>query len=323
MKLVVMIPAYNEEETIGKVIEEIPRDIEGAEEVAVLVINDGSTDNTVEAAKKAGADKIISFKENKGLAPAFRIGLETALVMGADIVVNTDADFQYNQTQIPDLIKPIIDEEADVVLGSRFNGWIEHMPTKKRVGNKLATWITRLASGYPVSDAQTGFRAFSRDAALHLNVMSGYTYVQETILQAVNKGLVVKEIPVEFRKRDGESRLISSVFGYAKRAASTIVMTYTGHEPVKVFSIIGSTIILLGLLTGFRVLVHYLKTGMVTPYLPSAVLTTVLLIVGFQMLIFALVAETIKNQGKVMDEILYRIKKRELGDIARSNMKKR
>ena len=167
MKLVVMIPAYNEEETIGKVIKEIPRDIEGAEEVAVLVINDGSTDNTVEAAKKAGADKIISFKENKGLAPAFRMGLETALMMGADIVVNTDADFQYNQTQIPDLIKPIIDEEADVVLGSRFNGWIEHMPTKKRVGNKLATWITRVASGYPVSDAQTGFRAFSRDAALH------------------------------------------------------------------------------------------------------------------------------------------------------------
>ena len=322
MKLVVMIPAYNEEETIGKVIKEIPGVIEGIDETEVLVTNDGSQDNTVEVAKEAGADKIISFKENKGLAPAFKMGLETALTMGADIIVNTDADFQYNQTKIPDLIEPILGGKADIVLGSRFTGWIEHMPSQKRIGNKIATWVTKIASGYPVTDAQTGFRAFSRDAALHLNVMSDYTYVQETILQAVNNGLVIKEIPVDFRRREGESRLISSVFGYARRAVSVIVMTYRDYKPVKVFSMIGGVVILFGFLTGFKVLVHYLNTGKVTPYLPSAVLTSILLIVGFQIVVFGLIADMIKNQRRVQDEILYRIKKKEFDRVHQKSDKK-
>ena len=170
MKLVVMIPAYNEEETIGSVIMEIPRDC--CEIVEVLVINDGSTDNTVEEARKAGANRILSFKKNRGLAPAFRAGLETALEMGTDIIVNTDGDGQYNGKQIPDLIKPILDGRADFVLGSRTKGRIEYMPLQKRIGNKIATFVTRQVSGLPVSDAQSGFRAFTRDAAMHLNVMS-------------------------------------------------------------------------------------------------------------------------------------------------------
>lgn len=319
MKLVVMIPAHNEEKTIENVIKEVPREIKGIDEVEVLVINDGSTDKTVEVAKEAGADKIVGFKRNKGLAPAFRAGLENALAMGADIIVNTDADFQYNQAQIPDLIKPVLDGEADIVLGSRFKGCIEYMPLQKRIGNKLATWVTRITSGYPVSDAQTGFRAFSRDAALRLNVMSDYTYVQETILQAVNNRLVIKEIPVDFRKRDGKSRLISSVFGYARRAASIILMTYRDHKPLKVFSIIGGAVIFIGILIGFKVLVHYLKTGMVTPYLPSAVLTAVLLIVGFQTITFGLVADMIKNNRKIGDEVLYRMKKGEFDTVHQSN----
>ena len=322
MKLIVMIPAYNEEETIGEVIEEIPREIDGIDKVEVLVINDGSLDNTIEIAKDAGADKVISFKENNGLAPAFKMGLETALTMGADIIVNTDADFQYNQTQIPDLIEPILGGEADIVLGSRFKGTIEHMPSQKRIGNKIATWVTRIASGYSVTDAQTGFRAFSRDAALHLNVLSDYTYVQETILQAVNNRLVIKEIPVDFRRREGESRLISSVFGYARRAASVIVMTYRDYKPLKVFSLIGGVVIVLGFLIGFRVLIHYLNTGVVTPYLPSAVLTTVLLIVGFQIVVFGLVADMIKNQRRVQDEVLYRLKKEEFCKVHQKNDKK-
>lgn len=311
MKLVVMIPAYNEEKTIGKVIKEVPRKIEGIDEVEVLVINDGSTDNTVKVAKEAGADKIVGFKENKGLAPAFRTGLETALGMGADIIVNTDADFQYDQKQIPDLIKPILDGEADMVLGSRFKGWIEHMPSKKKIGNKIATWVTRAASGYPVSDAQTGFRALTKETALRLNVVSNYTYVQETILQAINNGLIIKEIPVNFRRREGESRLISNVFGYAKRGAPIILRTYRDYNPLKVFSIIGGIITLLGFLAGLRVLVHYFKTGMVGPYLPSAVLTVVLLIVGFQVIILGLIADMMKTQKKLQEEILYRLKKME------------
>jgi len=310
MKLVVMIPAYNEEETIGSVIKEIPRDC--CEKVEVLVIDDGSVDNTVKEAERAGADKIISFKQNKGLAPAFRAGLETALEMGADIIVNTDADGQYNGKEIPKLIKPIVDEKADFVLGSRFKGWIEYMPIHKKVTNRIATFVTRQVSGLPISDAQTGFRAFTRDAAFHLNVMADYTYVQETLMQAANYGLVIEEVPIEFRKRKGgESRLISNIFGYAKRAGGTIVSTYRDYQPLKTFSYIGVFFIVCGLIIGFRVLIYYLRTGMVTPYLPSAVLTVLLLIVGIQTVVIGLLADMLKTHRRIQDEVLYRLKKME------------
>jgi glycosyltransferase involved in cell wall biosynthesis len=221
MKLIITIPAYNEEETIAEVIEEIPRDIDLVDTVEILVIDDGSTDNTVSEAKEA--DRIISFKQNRGLAHAFRAGLETALEQGADIIVNIDADGQYNGREIPNLIAPILNESADIVLGNRQINTLEHMPRGKKVGNKMATWVTRRVTGLPIMDAQTGFRAFSRDAALHLNIMSDYTYVQETIIQAVNNGLTIVDVPVEFRKRKGgESRLISNIFSYASRAGGTI-----------------------------------------------------------------------------------------------------
>ena len=310
MKLVVMIPAYNEEETIGFVIKEIPRDC--CEQVEVLVINDGSNDNTVEAAKRAGADKIISFKRNKGLAPAFRAGLETALEMGADIIVNTDADGQYNGKEIPKLIQPIIDGKADFVLGSRTKGNIEYMPLPKKIGNRIATFVTRQAAGLPISDAQSGFRAFTRDAAFHLNVMADYTYVQETLMQAANCGLVIEEVPIEFRKRTGgKSRLISNIFGYAKRAGVTIVKTYRDYQPLKTFSYLGFLFIIAGLIVGSRVLVYYFDTGVIGGRLPSAVLTVLLLVVGAQTIVLGLLADMLKTQRKVQDEVLYRVKKME------------
>lgn len=318
MKLIVMIPAYNEEETIGSVIKEIPRDC--CEKVEVLVINDGSYDNTVEEAKSAGADKIISFKQNKGLAPAFRAGLETALEMGADIIVNTDADGQYNGKEIPKLIKPIVDGKADFVLGSRTKGHIEYMPFRKKLGNRIATFVTRQVSGLPISDAQTGFRAFTRDAALHLNVMSDYTYVQETLIQAANYGLVIEEVPIEFRKRrGGESRLISNIFGYAKRAGGTIARTYRDYRPLKTFSYLGILFIVGGLILGFRVLINYFQTGMVGGYLPSAVLTVLLLIVGVQTMVLGLLADMIKTQRRIQDEILYRLKRMESDNKRKEN----
>jgi glycosyltransferase involved in cell wall biosynthesis len=311
MKLIITIPAYNEESTIARVIKEIPRKIDGIDEIEVLVINDGSTDNTIKVATDAGADHIISLKENQGLAYAFRTGLESALKAGADIIVNTDADFQYNQQQIPDLVKPILEKKADLVLGSRFSGHIEHMVPQKRIGNIIATRVTRMASGYPVTDAQTGFRAFSRDAALHMNILSDYTYVQETILQAVKHNLTLVEIPIDFRKRENESRLMSGVFNYAKRAASVILRTYRDYSPLKLFTAMGLLFIIAGSATGIRVLVHYLQTGMVTPYLPSAVLTTILWILGVLILIFGLIADMLKTQREIQEEILYRLKKME------------
>jgi len=307
MKLVVMIPAYNEEETINSVIREIPRDC--CDLVEVLVINDGSTDNTVEEAKNAGADRIVSFKKNRGLAPAFRAGLETALEMGADIIVNTDGDGQYNGKQIPDLIKPIMDGRADFVLGSRTKGRIEYMPLQKRIGNRIATFVTRQVSGLPISDAQSGFRAFTRDAAMHLNVMSNYTYVQETLMQAANSGMVYEEVPIEFRKRTGgQSRLISNIFKYAKRAGTTIVKTYRDYQPLKTFSMLGLIFLVVGLIFGFKVLYHFLQTGTVGLELPSAVLTVLLLIIGVQTIVLGLLADMLKTHRNIQDEILYRLK---------------
>lgn len=308
IKLVVTIPAYNEEDTIEKVIKDIPRKIEGIEGINVLVINDGSSDKTVEKAIKAGADRIISHKKNLGLGITFRDGLEEALKMGADIIVNIDADFQYNAKEIPKLIEPILKGEADIVLGDRQVDKLEHMPTSKKIGNKIATWVVRRLTGLPIRDAQTGFRAFSRDAALCMNLTGDYTYVQETLIQAANKGLKIEQVPVEFRKREGKSRLITSLFQYAKFAGLNIIKSYRDYRPFKVFTTIGAVIILIGLAFGMRVLIDFLTIGKVT-HLPSAVLTTVLIIVGVLVIIFGLLADMLKTQRILLEDILYRMKK--------------
>ncbi len=309
-----IIPSYNEEKTISKVIQEIPDQITGVDDILIFVVDDGCTDNTKAVALEAGAHRVISLGVNRGLAFAFRTGLEEAIRAGADLIVNTDADFQYDQRQIPDLIRPILDEKADIVLGSRFSGNIEHMVPQKKIGNIIATSVTRKASGYPVTDAQTGFRAFSRDAAMRMNVLSDYTYVQETIMQAVNHNLRLLEVPIDFRKREGSSRLMSNVFNYAKRASSTILRTYRDYHPLEVFSTIALLFIFSGTLVGFRVIGHYLTTGMVSPYLPSAVLTTVLWIVGVLILVFGLIADMLKTQRQLQEEILYRLKRMEYDD---------
>lgn len=309
MKLVVMIPAYNEEQTIASVIKEIPRDC--CDEVEVLVINDGSADKTVQEARRAGADKILSFKKNKGLAPAFRAGLQKALEMDADIIVNTDGDGQYNGEEIRKLIEPILAGRADFVLGSRTNGSIEYMPLQKRVGNRIATFITRMVSGLPISDAQSGFRAFTRDCALHLNVMADYTYVQETLIQASYYGLVIEEVPIEFRRRDGHSRLISSIWRYAKRAGGTIARGYSDFHPLSTFFGLGLFFIVTGVVLGTKVLFGYLETGVVTGNLPSAVLTVLLILIGVSTMTLGIIADILKTQRKVQDEILYRLKKLE------------
>jgi len=309
MKLVITIPSYNEEYSLASVIKEIPRIIPGIDQVQILVINDGSTDRTVEVAAQAGADKILTHKHNTGLAQTFRDGLNEALEMGADIIVNTDADFQYNGTEIPKLITPILEGNADIVLGDRQIDHLDHMPWGNLWGNKLATQVTRWTTGLPIQDAQTGFRAFSREAALRMNLTGDYTYTQETIIQASNKNLKIEQIPVEFRRREGESRLISSIFHYAQAAGVTIFRSFGAYHPFTVFSIIGFGCILLGLIFGFKVIIHFLTTGMVTPYLPSALLTTVLVIVGSLAILFGLLADMIRTQRMLSEEILYRLKK--------------
>jgi len=309
MRLIIIIPAYNEEKTIGSVIEEIPKKIDDIDEVKILIIDDGSTDRTVDVATQAGADKILFHKHNMGLAKTFRDGLDAALEMGADIIVNTDADFQYNGLEIPKLIAPILEGKADLVLGDRQIGQLDHMPRGNFWGNKLATSVTRWATGLPIKDAQTGFRAFSREAALRMNLTGDFTYTQETIIQAANKHLKIEQIPIEFRRREGKSRLISSIFRYARSAGVTIFRSFGAYHPFVIFSGIGIVCILLGLVFGFRVIIHFLKTGMVTPYLPSALLTTVLVIVGSLAILFGLLADMIRTQRMLSEDILYRLKK--------------
>jgi glycosyltransferase involved in cell wall biosynthesis len=309
MKLVITIPSYNEEKSLASVITEIPRTILGVDQIQILVINDGSTDHTAETAKQAGADKVLSHKHNMGLAQTFRDGLNEALDMGADIIVSTDADFQYNGTEIPYLITPIIEGKADIVLGDRQIDRLDHMPFGNLWGNKLATCVTRWVTGLPIKDAQTGFRAFSRDAALRMNLTGDYTYTQETIIQASNKNLKIEQIPVEFRRREGKSRLISSIFRYARSAGITIFRSFGAYHPFVIFSGIGVICILLGLAFGLKVIIHFLTTGMVSPYLPSALLTTVLIIIGGLAILFGLLADMIRTQRMLAEEILYRLKK--------------
>lgn len=305
--LVVTIPAYNEEETIGDVIRGIPRDL--YDDVRVIVIDDGSRDNTVGEAKAAGADLIHRFKANRGLAQAFKKGIDLALEMGAEVIVNIDADGQYDPEEIPKLYTPIIEGKADVVLGSRFMGWIEWMPRSKRIGNKIASKVTSFLTGTSLTDSQTGFRAFSREAALSFNVLSKYTYVQETIIQAALKGMTIMEVPIKFKKRKGESRLITSTWSYALRGGPIILRTYRDYNALRVFAFIGGLMILLGIIFGSRVLIHFAMTGMVSPYYPSAVLSGFLVIIGFQIIVFGLIADMVGKIREVMEEILVKIKK--------------
>jgi glycosyltransferase involved in cell wall biosynthesis len=309
MKLIVTIPAYNEETSIEAVIKEIPQKIEGIDDILILVIDDGSTDRTADIAIQAGANRILTHKHNMGLAKTFRDGLNYALEMGADIIVNTDADFQYNGTEIPKLVAPIVESRADIVLGERQIDQLDHMPRGNMWGNKIATQVIRWTTRLPIRDAQTGFRAFSREAALRMNLTGDYTYTQETIIQAANKNLRIEQIPVEFRRREGKSRLISNIFRYAWAAGVTVFRSFSAYHPFIIFSGIGLVCIVLGLIIGFRVIIHFILTGLVTPYLPSALLTTVLIIVGCLAILFGLLADMIRTQRMLSEEILYRLKK--------------
>lgn len=309
--LVVTIPAFNEENTIAKVIREIPRNI--VDDVKILVVDDGSNDRTAEIAYEAGADLVISHVHNLGLAASYRDSLDVATQeMDADIIVNIDADGQYEPKEIPKLIQPILDHRADIVLGSRFQGYIEDMKWSKKFGNRMATRIVSHAAGQKFSDCQTGFRALTREAAFRMNLFSQFTYTQESLVNAVHHNLRVVEVPVSFYKRqDTSNRLFGSVWNYAKRGGATLIRTYLYHKPLRFFLYIGAVVFGVGLLLGMRVLIHYITTTRVTPYLPTSVLATLLMIVGFQVIIFGLMGDMMRINQNLHEEILYRIKKQD------------
>jgi len=311
MKLIVTIPAYNEEKSIAKVIKEVPRKIEGIDEVKILVINDGSTDKTVEIAKEAGADYIISNPDNKGLAFSFSKGLKNALKLGADIIVNADADFQYNQTEIPKLIRPILENKAEMVIGNRQVETLSHMKWTNKYGNILGSWILRKMLKNKVTDASSGFRAFSKECALRLNILSGHTYTHETIIQCTMQKMRIMEIPVEFRKREaGNSKLILNVLTHIKKSAATIIRIYLTYEPFKTFSKFGSFIFLTGTFFYFRYLWFYFL-GRSGGHIQSLLLGVTLTIVGILIIILGFIADLIATNRRINEEILYKLKKQE------------
>jgi glycosyltransferase involved in cell wall biosynthesis len=308
MKLIVMIPCYNEEETLPLVLKSIPQKIDGIDKIETLIIDDGSTDQTVKVARKHEVDHIVFHKRNLGLARAFESGLNRALELGADIIVNTDGDNQYPQKDIPGLIKPILEGKADIVIGNRQTEKIKHFSSVRRFSQRLASSTVRRLSHTNVPDVLSGFRAFSKEAALKLNILTGFSYVTDTILQARKKGLTVVSIPIKTNPKTRKSRLAKNLWQHAKETAGSVIRTYTVYQPLKVFSFLGLAIFFLGALGGLRFTYYFLQ-GRGTGHIQSLILSAVLLIIGFQILVLGLVADLIAMNRKLIEDINYKLKK--------------
>jgi len=310
LKLIVQIPCLNEEATLPEALRSIPRQIPGIDQVEVLVIDDGSTDRTSAVAKEHGADHVVRFPRRRGLAYGFMAGLDTCVHLGADIIVNTDADNQYPAADIPLLIAPILAGEADMVIGDRRVSEVAHFSWGKRRLQELGSWVVRKVSGTDVPDTTSGFRALTRDAALRINIVSEFTYTLESIIQAGKKKMAVAHLPIE-AKQTRPSRLFSSTWDYVKRSVATILRIYAMYEPFKVFILLGSTLFSAGTLLGLRY-AYFWWLGDIRGHLQSAILSVLLLILGFQTLQWGIMADLIASNRKLLEDLLYRVRKADL-----------
>lgn len=301
-KVIIQIPCYNEEKTIGITLSQLPRELPGIDKVEWLVIDDGSTDRSVEIAKQHGVDHIVHLAQNSGLASAFMAGIERSLSEGATIIVNTDADNQYQAEDIPKLIKPVLSGEADIVIGERPIDKIKHFSTIKKQLQKLGSWVVRKASQSDITDAPSGFRAFSRDAAMHLNVFSEYTYTLETIIQAGQKKMAIKSVPIRINEDLRPSRLVRSIPSYLWRSAKTIVRIFMVYRPLRFFSIIGTIPFSIGFLLCLRYLV-LLFGGTTRSHAPSLILAAILIIIGMLFYMFGFVADLISINRKILENL--------------------
>jgi len=311
MKLVINLPAFNEEEKIKETISRIPKHINDIDEIVIQIINDGSKDNTATVAMSAGADFVYSHKKNCGVGMTFKTAVEKALKNGADIMVFMDADGQFNPNDIEKIIAPILSKEYDIVSADRFgNRKAKNMPKVKFYLNRIAAWIIGNFMNYKINDLTCGFRAYNRETLLRLNLPGAFTYTQEVIIDALGKNLKIKWIPVEVTYfNDRKSRVVKSIFSYVKNSAKIILKAVRDVRPMKFFGMPGIFLILASILIFGYFLFHYFQEFKITPYRNHILLATILLLVGLQFVVFALIADMIKTNRKLTEEQMYLTRK--------------
>ena len=304
MKLIIQIPCYNEAETLTIALDALPKKIEGIDKIEYLIINDGSTDETVQVARDWGVDYIVHFCTNRGLAKGFMAGMDAALRNGADIIVNTDADNQYCGDDIAKLVQPILEKKAEIVIGERPIDSTEHFSKMKKKLQHIGSKTVRIASGTDIPDAPSGFRAYSREAALRLNVINQYTYTLETIIQAGHNRIPMMSVPVRTNPELRKSRLFHSMFGYVKKSMVTILRSFLMYKPLKFFGVIGTIFCLLGTALGIRFIV-YLCMGQGSGHIQSLILVAIFMLTGVISYLIGLQADIIAANRKILEDVQY------------------
>jgi glycosyltransferase involved in cell wall biosynthesis len=308
LKVIIAIPCYNEAELLPVTLAALPRELPGADEVETLVVDDGSSDGTADVARACGVTHVVRHKRNLGLAAAFRTALDAALARGADVVVGTDADNQYVGADVAKLAAPAIAGEADLVVGRRDFRAIPHFSPFKKALQRVGSFAVRTLSGLKVADATSGFRAYNREAALRLVVLSSFTYTLETLIQAGYKGLTVKQVPVRVNAPARPSRLFRTIPQYLERSLNTITRAYLLFRPLRILGTVGAIISAAGLFLLGRFLYFYFTLPGPTGHVQSLVVGGVLILLGFQVIIIALLSDLIAANRRLLEDVLYRIK---------------
>jgi glycosyltransferase involved in cell wall biosynthesis len=310
-KLIIQIPCLNEAQTLPATLADLPRTITGIDTVEVLVVDDGSRDDTAAVARACGVEHVVRLRRNKGLAAAFMAGIDASLKRGADYIVNTDADNQYSGRDIPKLLAPLLAGEAEITIGDRNIQSLQHLTRGRKLLQRIGSWVVRQVSNTTVPDTTSGFRAYTREAALRMTIVSEFSYTLESIIQAGKKRMAIAHVEVATNPRTRQSRLFDNVTSYVKKSAATIVRIYAMYEPLKVFTYIGGTIFAGGFALSVRFLYFYV-TGTGVGHLQSLILSAVLMIVGFQVVLIGLVADVISGNRKLIEDLLYRLRSLEL-----------
>lgn len=308
MKLIIQIPCYNEAETLEIALNDLPKAIDGIDEIEYLIVNDGSTDKTVEVALNWGVHHVVNFTRNKGLAKGFMAGLNACLEYGADIIVNTDADNQYCGADVETIVRPILDGRADIVVGERPIDQTAHFSWLKKKLQHFGSWVVRKASRTDIPDAPSGFRAFSREAALRMNVINDYTYTLETIVQAGRNKMAIVSVPIRTNGELRPSRLFGSMFGYIKKSMLTIIRAFLMYRPLQFFATLGTIILLFGLGIGIRFLIYF-ASGEGAGHIQSLILSSMMIILGVMTGIVGMQADIIAGNRKLLEDIQYHVRK--------------